>query len=100
MYEDKVNKLKLLKIGRQYKVKTFERLIKEYGIKEGHDVMPNVVCGFNETMKNLCGRKLTIDRPFEGREGKLYHVKEASWCWNSQMFELPLSTLIYRRRHG
>lgn len=92
------DKLKLLKIGGQYKVKPFERLMKEYGMEEGSNTMPNVVCGFNETMKNLCGRELTIDRPLEGYEGKLYYVKEARWCWNSQMFELPLSTLIYRRK--
>lgn len=94
------DKLKLLKIGKQYKVKSFERLIKEYGIEEGSNTMPNVVCGFNNAMKNLCGRKLTISTAFEGHEGKLYHVKESSWCWNNQMLELPLSTLIYRRKHG
>lgn len=94
------DKLKLLKIGGQYRVKPFERLIREYGIEEGSDTMPNVMCGFNDYMKDLCGSDLTISAAFKGNEGKLYHVKEASWCWNSQMFELPLSTLIYRRRNG
>lgn len=91
------DKLKFLKLGGQYKVKSFARLMEEYGSNNSSG-MPNVICGFNKQMKNLCGRKLTISTAFEGHEGKLYHVKESSWCWNSQMFELPLSTLIYRRK--
>lgn len=94
----KTDKLKFLKVGGQYRVKSFARLMEEYG-PDGSSEMPEVRCGFNVRMKDLCGRKLTISTAFEGHEGKLYHVKESSWCWNSQMFELPLSTLIYRRRH-
>ena len=86
------DKLKLLKIGRQYKVKSFERLIKEYSTEEDTD-MPNVVCGFNEIMKGLCGQKLTIDRPFDGHEGKLYHVKEASYCWIGS-----LEAMVFKRK--
>lgn len=47
------DKLKFLKIGRQYKVKTFDRLIEEYGLDSNK--MPDVICSFNERMKELCG---------------------------------------------
>lgn len=94
-----LSKLKVLKIGGHYKVKPFDRLIEEYRPQE-EDGMPIVICGFNEQMKKLCGQKVTIHSAFEGHENKLYHIKEARYCWNSQMLELLLSTLIYRRKHG
>ena len=94
-----LSKLKVLKIGGHYKVKPFDRLIEEYRPQE-EDGMPIVICGFNDQMKQLCSQKVTIHSAFEGHENKLYHIKEARYCWNSQMLELPLSTLIYRRRHG
>ena len=62
--------------------------------------MPNVICGFNKQMKKLCDQKITIQDTFYKNEDKFYQIKEARYCWNSQMLELPLSTLIYRRRHG
>ena len=93
-----LSKLKTLKIGGQYKVKSFDRLKEEYGSDDFE--MPNVICGFNEQMKKLCDQKITIHSAFEGYENKLYHIKETGYCWNSQMLELPLSALIYRRRHG
>lgn len=92
------SKLKFLEIGGQYKVKSFARLMEEYGSDDSIE-MPNVICGFNEYMKKLCGRKVTISAVFYGHEGKLYQIKESGYCWNSQMLELPLSTLIYRRKH-
>lgn len=92
-------KLKVLKIGGHYKVKPFDRLMKEYG-SDNSSGMPNVICGFNEQMKKMCGQKVTIHNTFSSYENKLYLIKEARYCWNSQMLELPLSTLIYRRRHG
>lgn len=93
------DKLKFLKLGGQYKVKSFARLMEEYG-SDSSSGMPNVICGFNEQMKKLCGQKVTIHNTFNEYEGKLYQIKETRYCWNSQMLELPLSTLIYRRRHG
>lgn len=90
------DKLKFLKIGRQYKVKTFDRLIEEYGLDSNK--MPDVICSFNERMKELCGQKVTITGI--SWYGKLYRIKETGNCWNSQMLGLPLSTLIYRRKHG
>lgn len=92
------DKLKLLKLGGQYKVKSFARLTEEYGSDSSG--MPNVICGFNEQMKKLCGQKITIHNTLSMFEDKLYQIKETRYCWNSQMLELPLSTLIYRRRHG
>ena len=93
-----LSELKVLKIGGHYKVKPFDRLIEEYGSDDFGD--PKVICGFNDQMKKLCGQKVTIHNTFNEYENKLYQIKEASYCWNSQMLELPLSTLIYRRRHG
>ena len=80
------DKLKFLKLGGQYKVKSFARLMEEYG--------------FNKQMKKLCDQKITIQDTFYKNEDKFYQIKEARYCWNSQMLELPLSTLIYRRKHG
>lgn len=93
------DKLKFLKLGGQYKVKSFARLMEEYGSDDSSG-MPLVICGFNEIMKKMCGQRITIDDVFYGPESKLYSIKELRYCWNSQMLELPLSTLIYRRRHG
>lgn len=93
------DKLKFLKLGGQYKVKSFARLMEEYG-PNGSSEMPNVTCGFNEIMKKMCGQRITIDDVIYGPKGKLYSIKELRYCWNSQMLELPLSTLIYRRKHG
>ena len=93
-----LSELKILKIGGQYKVKPFDRLMKEYG-SDGSSGMPNVICGFNEQMKKMCGQKVTIHNTFNERKNKLYQIKEARCCWNSQMLELPLSTLIYRRKN-
>ena len=94
-----LSKLKVLKIGGHYKVKPFDRLIEEYRPQE-EDGMPIVICGFNEQMKKLCDQKITIQDTFYKNEDKFYQIKEARYCWNSQMLELPLSTLIYRRKHG
>ena len=74
-------------------------LIKEYG-SDNSSGMPNVICGFNKQMKKLCDQKITIQDTFYKHEDKFYQIKEARYCWNSQMLELPLSTLIYRRKHG
>lgn len=93
------DKLKFLKLGGQYKVKSFARLMEEYG-SDNSSGMPNVICGFNKQMKKLCDQKITIYDTFYGHVDRLYQIKEARYCWNSQMLELPLSTLIYRRRHG
>lgn len=93
----KTDKLEFLKIGGQYRVKSFARLMEEYG--SNSDEMPDVRCGFNIYMKKLCGQKVTVYRKFDGHD-KCYYIKESNYCWNSQMLELPLSTLIYRRRHG
>lgn len=94
----KTDKLKFLKVGGHYRVKSFARLMKEYG-PDGSSEMPDVRCGFNAYMKRLCGQKVTVYRKFDGYD-KYYHITEAGYCWNSQMLELLLSTLIYRRRHG
>lgn len=93
------SKLKFLKVGGQYKVKSFARLTEEYG-SDNSSGMPLVICGFNEIMKKMCGQRITIDDVFYESKSKLYSIKELRYCWNSQMLELPLSTLIYRRRHG
>lgn len=93
------DKLKFLKLGGQYKVKSFARLMEEYG-SDSSSGMSNVICGFNKQMKKLCDQKITIQDTFYKNEDKFYQIKEARYCWNSQMLELPLSTLIYRRRHG
>lgn len=45
------DKLKFLKLGGQYKVKSFARLMEEYGSNNSSG-MPNVICGFNKQMKN------------------------------------------------
>lgn len=87
------DKLKFLKPGGQYKVKSFARLMEEYGFNNSNG-MPNVICGFNKQMKKLCNQKITIHDTFYGNESKLYQIKEARYCWNSQMLELPLSTLL------
>lgn len=47
------DKLKFLKLGGQYKVKSFARLMEEYG-SDNSSGMPNVICGFNKQMKKLC----------------------------------------------
>ena len=46
------DKLKFLKLGGQYKVKSFARLMEEYGSNNSSG-MPNVICGFNKQMKKL-----------------------------------------------
>lgn len=51
------DKLKFLKLGGQYKVKSFARLMEEYG-SDNSSGMPNVICGFNKQMKKLCDQKL------------------------------------------
>ena len=48
------DKLKFLKLGGQYKVKSFARLMEEYG-SDNSSGMPNVICGFN---KNCVIKKL------------------------------------------
>ena len=51
------DKLKFLKLGGQYKVKSFARLMEEYGSNNSSG-MPNVICGFNKQMKNCVIKKL------------------------------------------
>ena len=46
------DKLKFLKLGGQYKVKSFARLMEEYG-SDNSSGMPNVICGFNKQIKKL-----------------------------------------------
>ena len=92
--------LRELKIGKKYRVKTFERLIEEYG--ETDKRMPNVILGFNGEMKKLCGQIVTIE---ERRSSyyEAYSINEDHymWTWTSQMLEIGLlEDLIYRRKHG
>lgn len=51
------DKLKFLKLGGQYKVKSFARLMEEYGSDDSSG-MPLVICGFNEIMKKCAVREL------------------------------------------
>lgn len=95
-----MEELKILKMGRKYRVKSFERLIKEYGKTERE--MPNVKLGFNRAMKELCGCIVTIEREHFSRSYGVYSIKEdgCKWAWTSQMLEIsPLEDLIYRRKH-
>lgn len=96
-----MEKFRTLKMGRKYKVKSFERLIKEYGKTERE--MPNVVLGFNRDMKELCGCFVTIECEHFSYSHGVYSIKEDDyrWGWTSQMLESsPLEDLIYRRKHG
>lgn len=95
-----MEKLRTLKIGRKYKVKSFERLIKEYGKTDRE--MPNVMLGFNSDMKKLCGCVVTIESEHFSYSHDIYSIKEDNyrWAWTSQMLETSLlEDLIYRRKH-
>ena len=91
--------LKKLRIGKKYRVKSFEQLKKEYGVTEGG--MPDVFLGFNSDMKRLCGHIVTITR-HKNVCIPSYCVKEDpwEWAWTSQMLmKLPLRALINRRKN-
>ena len=91
--------LKKLRIGKKYRVKSFEQLKKEYGVTEGG--MPNIFFGFNSDMERLCGHIVTITR-HKSECIPSYYVKEDpwGWAWTSQMLmELPLRALINRRKN-
>lgn len=89
-------KLKKLEIGKRYRVKSLERMIREYSTDS--DGRPNVIYGFNKEMAKLCGSLVTI------RECSdlfmTYFIKEDPWYWTSQMLETsPLAEAISRRKH-
>lgn len=91
--------LKKLRIGKKYRVKSFEQLKKEYGVTEGG--MPDVFLGFNSDMKRLCGHIVTITR-HKNEYIPSYYVKEdpCGWAWTSQMLmKFPLGALINRRKN-
>ena len=91
--------LKKLRIGKKYRVKSFEQLKKEYGVTEGG--MPDVLLGFNSDMKRLCGHIVTITR-HKSEYTPSYYIKEDpwGWAWTSQMLlKLPLRALINRRKN-
>lgn len=96
-----MEELRTLKMGKKYRVKSFERFIKEYGKTERE--MPNVILGFNREMKRLCGHIVTIECEHFSHSQRVYSIKEDyyRWAWTSQMLEIsPLEDLIYRRKHG
>lgn len=90
------DKLKKLKIGKRYRVKSLEHMIREYGARSNGS--PNVIFGFNKEMAKLCGSLVTI------RECSdlfmAYFIKEDPWNWTSQMLEMsPLAEAILRRKY-
>ena len=75
------------KVGDKVRVKSWERLIEEYGLKED-DGGEYILIGnidFNEDMKDFCGKVVTID----SIEGDTYTIAEDDWCWawTDEMFE-------------
>lgn len=67
------DKLKFLKLGGQYKVKSFARLMEEYG-SDSSSGMPNVICGFNKQMKKLCDQKI-LRNTIEKRKENYRHER-------------------------
>jgi len=76
------------KVGDRVRVKTWERLIEEYGLKEdeaGDKYIPIRDIDFTEDAKRFCGKVVTID----SIEGDTYTIVEDDWCWawTDEMFE-------------
>lgn len=90
------DKLKKLKIGKRYRVKSLERMIREYGACSNGT--PDVIFGFNKEMAKLCGSLVTIRECLD--LSMTYFIKEDPWNWTSQMLETsPLAEAILRRKH-
>ena len=78
------------KIGDKVRVKTWEKLVKEYGLKENElgEYIPIRNVGFTEDMKDFCGKVVTIDCVIP--ENGIYLIEEdIDWCrsWTDEMFE-------------
>ena len=76
------------KVGDKVRVKSWERLVEEYGLKENElgEYIPIRNVDFTEEMKEFCGKVVTI----EGKEGDIYMIEEDDywcWAWTDEMFE-------------
>ena len=76
------------KIGDKVKVKTWERLVEEYGLKEigFGEYIPIRNVDFIEDMKKFCGKVVTIDGI---EKDDTYTIAEDDWrwSWTDEMFE-------------
>ena len=77
------------KIGDKVRVKTWERLIKEYGLKEDVDgeyiLIKDKGAIFDEDMKKFCGKVVTIDNII--RDTYVIAEDDWYWVWTDEMFE-------------
>ena len=76
------------KVGEKVRVKTWERLVEEYGLHEDGSgkYIPIRDIDFTEEMKEFCGKVVTI----ESIIGNVYVIAEDDgWCWSwtDEMFE-------------
>lgn len=75
------------KIGDRVRVKTWERLVEEYGLRENKSgkYIPMENIDFIEDMKEFCGKIVTIDNIIKDT----YVIAEDDWCWEwtDEMFE-------------
>ena len=76
------------KVGDKVRVKSWKRLIEDYGLKEDESgkYIPIRDIDFTEEMKEFCGKVVTIDAIV----GNVYMIAEDDgWCWSwtDEMFE-------------
>lgn len=92
-----------LKPGMRVKIKSWARMVKEYGKEEGRIYPPDFGCSFSEKKdKYLCGKIIEIDFT----NGNLFETKEHGWslpyqCIESIITEEPdLSTYVPKSKDG
>ena len=74
------------KVGDKVRVKTWERLVEEYGLeRDGRgEYIPIKHVDFVDEMKDFCGKVVTIDSI---DDGYLIAEDDWSWIWTDEMFE-------------
>lgn len=87
-----------MKVGQKYKVRSWDDMVKEFGVNH-YGVIRCNNCGFVKEMKKYCGQKLQI-RAIQKFDDIYYYLNAAGiWTFTSEMFEKgDLSMLITRRQ--
>lgn len=77
------------KIGDKVRVKTWEKMEKEFGLDYSNNIKCR--CTFLKYMIEYCGKIVTIEtsRDSCNHEYKIYQIKEdyGHWAWSNDMFE-------------
>ena len=91
--EARAKRDKLFEVGDMVTIRSIDDMVKEYGLSPVISSNPDVLFGFpvddGKGMDQYCGKTFKIMHKTKDSEGYLYKLDYLTYCFSSDMFELP-----------